>query len=782
MKAEPRLTSRAVGENPLEDAAARNGIASRAAGVDASSARGDEPRHNLPHAPTSFVGRRRELDEVRRLLMLARLVTLTGPGGCGKTRLALEAAAGLFRSFPDGIWQVELAELAEPALVPGAVAVAVGASPAPVQQARQTAVDDVVDRVGARQLLLVLDNCEHVIEACAGLAQTLLRACPQVRIVATSRQALGIEGEAVCHVPSLAVPEPARAGYVVHHPKWSNTSMASRSRQVGLDVAALAQHEAIQLFVERARLVRPAFALTAENAPAVLEICRRLDGLPLALELAAARAGELGIAEIAVRLNGHFALLRAGSDGAQRRPRCHHTLSAAMGWSYASLDPQERAVFQRLAVFAGGWTLEAAEAVCGEDQRRIARRTNRGGTGIRRSSFVVRRDEVLEVLSGLVRKSLVVAEAGPDGTMRYRLLETLREYGRGLLAWCYECGEPQLALRLANALARFWDRHTMTHSEETERWTSLCLWWQDASSAGVQAATLASAAHDAAGRGDYTRAVALYEEAVPLRRQLGDVMGYGQLLNRLASIACLRGEYVRARLAYEEVLAQSYALCNNRGIGFALGNLGHVAHCEGDFERAAALHAESLAMLRAGNDTDGRIAWSLANQGRAARHLGDHARAAALFAESLALYEGEGGVRGAAKVRYDQARLALCWGDVAQALALATKSLLTFARLSLNPEIAACLEVIAEAATRGGDAARAARLLGAAAALRQQLGTPLHPCDRADHEVVVTHARAVVGQAAFATTWARGRDMVLDDAVDYALAMPEPVGMPAMAV
>ncbi|MGH2350225.1 MAG: LuxR C-terminal-related transcriptional regulator [Chloroflexota bacterium] len=374
---------------------------------------GRPPANNLPAQVSSFVGRARELAEVERLLATTRLLTLTGPGGTGKSRLALQVASTLVSSgfrvpgselgqgeletrnselatpaepaFPDGVWLVELAALPDPALVPQVVAAAVGMHRAPAQPLPAALSAHLRDT----RLLLVLDNCEHLIDACVGLADTLLRACPQVRILATSRQALGITGEAVWPVPPLALPDAE--------------SLPSCDE--------LAQYDAVRLFVERARLSQPAFDLATQDGSTLVQICRRLDGMPLAIELAAARVRLLSLEQIAARLDDRFRLLTGGSRTAPAR---HQTLRAAVDWSYDLLPVPERTLFNRLSVFAGGWRLEAAEAIC-------------AGGG-------VAPEDVLDILAHLVDKSLVVAEApaepGPETEVRYHLLETLRAYGR----------------------------------------------------------------------------------------------------------------------------------------------------------------------------------------------------------------------------------------------------------------------------------------------------------------------------------------------------------------
>jgi non-specific serine/threonine protein kinase len=337
-----------------------------------------EPRGNLPVQPTSFIGREREQADVLALLDRAPLVTLTGAGGCGKTRLALTVAGSLLPEYPDGVWLVELAALVDPILVPQTVARVLGLQ----EQPGRTPLEMLTSYLKHRRLLLVVDNCEHLVGACADLAATLLRSCPQLRLLATSREALEVAGEALYRAPSLSMPDLAQ--------------LPSPDR--------LTQYEAVQLFLERAQARRADFTLTARNAQAVAQVCVRLDGMPLAIELAAARIGVLPVESIAARLDDRFRLLTGGPRTTLPRQQ---TLRATLDWSHDLLSRPEQALLRRLAVFAGGWTLEAAESVCAGD--------------------VVVEGEILDLLSALVNKSLVQAE-GADSHHRYWLLETLRQY------------------------------------------------------------------------------------------------------------------------------------------------------------------------------------------------------------------------------------------------------------------------------------------------------------------------------------------------------------------
>ena len=421
-----RLHAALLAGPPPEDPPAPAAGAGAAAPLDRAAGPAPAPA-GLPRQLTSFVGREAEVAEVARLLREAPLVTLTGPGGVGKTRLALEVAGRAAGAWPDGVGFVDLAPIADPELVPEAVAAALGLRETPGRPLLAT----LTDALRPKRLLLVLDNCEHLLDAAAALADALLRACPSVGVLATSREPLGVPGEAPYRVPSLAVPDPDRP----------------------LPAARLAQVEAVRLFAARAAVVRPGFGVTERNAGAVAAVCRRLDGLPLALELAAAQARALSVAQLTARLDDRFRLLTGGPRVALAR---HQTLRAAIDWSYDLLTARERTLFARLSVFAGGFTLEAAEAV-GADHASAPRGPGAppGATG-----RALEAPDVLGLLTRLVDKSLVTATPidgadEADGAVRYRLLETLRQYA----------GE---RLRAAGGAAAAHDRHAAHFLARTE--------------------------------------------------------------------------------------------------------------------------------------------------------------------------------------------------------------------------------------------------------------------------------------------------------------------------
>jgi predicted ATPase len=726
------------------------------------------PRHNLPEHLTGLIGRETEQGEVLSLLAAARLVTLVGAGGVGKTRLALAVAAELVDRYADGVWLVELAALAEPGLVVAAVAQALGVR----EEATRPLMDTLIDHLKSRQLLLLLDNCEHLVAACAGLAGRLARSCPTLSLLATSREALEVAGERRYRVPSLPVPDLALL------------PPAER----------LAESAAVALFVTRARERRSDFALTAQNGRAVASICARLDGIPLAIELAAARVGSLAVEGIAARLDDRFRLLTGGARDALPRQR---TLRAALDWSYNLLGEPEQLVLDRLSVFAGGWTLAAAEAVC-------------AGEGVEDW-------EVLDLLGGLVNRSLVQA-ADAGGELRYGLLETVRQYARerlaeaggtegardrhlgwcltlaedaaphlegpehdawlarleaehdnlrAALAWAGERGAGEPGLRLAGALARFWDMRG--YLGEGRGWLDAALATGEPAAPQARAGALSGAGHLALNQGDFARAAALYEEALALRRALGDRQGIATTLSSLGNVAFDQGQYERAAALQEESLALSRALGDRYGIADALTNLGNALAGQGDIEGAVALYEESLVLKRQLGDTY-NIAGLLNNLGNAAYLRGDLAGAAVLYEESLALRRDLGDTWGIAMSLNNLGQVACLRGDHAQGGTLLREAVLVSHDIGARVLLAEGLEALAWAVVALGQPERAGRLGGAAEALREALGLPLQPEQRVGHDPAVQAMRAALGEAMFAAAWAEGRTLPFDQALSLAHA------------
>jgi predicted ATPase/class 3 adenylate cyclase len=755
-------------------------------------------QHNLPQQLTSFVGRGKELAEVKALLDRTRLLTLTGAGGCGKTRLALQSAAGMLEDSGDagnrlsGCWLVELAPLSEPSLVPQTVASALGLKEEPGRPVLQT----LTEHLKSKHLLLILDNCEHLLESCAQVADAVLRGCPGVLVLATSREGLGISGETLYRVPSLSLPDRAQP----HSPE------------------SLSRCEAARLFIERAAQVRTGFSVTDQNAPALASVCSRLDGIPLAIELAAARVRSLSVEEINGKLDQRFRLLTGGSRTALPRQQ---TLRSLIDWSYDLLGDAEKALIRRLSVFAGGWTLEAAEATCSDDERGTA--TDERAQTVQRPasrplSMDVDRDVVLDLLTSLCDKNLLVAEQ-QEGATRYRLLETVRQYARERLlesgegdVWrrrhleCFlalaEEAEPHLAgadqaawlerlerehdnlraalewsaeapdgaasgLRLAGLLWRFWD--VRGHLAEGRDRLSRALAQDRGADPSVRAGALNGAGVLAQSQGDYPAARGPLEESLAIRRELVDRPGMASSLNNLGIVGYEQGDYPRARSLHEASLAIRRELGDRLGIALSLGNLGNVACAQADYPGARALYEESLAIMREQGHRRG-VAILLNNLGNAAYERGDYPAARALLEESLGIMRelGDGWV-----IAYSLGSLgevAREQGDYAASRALHQESLVIRRELGDRLGIASSLEALAALAVRVGAPLRAARLWGAAEGLRDEIGCPTPANQRARYEGQVASARtALADHGAFDGAWAEGRGLTLEPAIELAL-------------
>jgi predicted ATPase/class 3 adenylate cyclase len=735
--------------------------------------------NNLPQQVTTFIGRQREIAEVNRLLGGTRLLTLTGAGGIGKTRLALQVAADPAEEFPDGTWLVELAPLADPALVPHSTAAVLSVREEP----GQSTPDALIASLKPKRLLLVLDNCEHVLTACAALADTLLRACPHLRILATSREGLGITGELTYRVPSLSLP-PVEGWWL--RVEGEEGSLPST---LNPQPSTLLESEAVRLFAERAAFSRPGFAITDRNAPAVAQVCQRLDGIPLAIELAAARVRVLPVEQIAARLDDRFHLLTGGSRTALPR---HQTLRALIDWSYDLLSEAERTLLRRLSVFAGSWTLEAAEAIAdcglriadwetagtdrlpasdpmpGSDPKGSPARADAGSgagssqpamrSGVQESgargqgeagslnpplakqSSAIRNPQldVLDLLSHLVDKSLVVAEE-EGGEARYRLLETVRQYGRerlveagelesaqerhldyflqlaegcearlgkaagfqllekeypnlrAALVWClseknesaplhpssFRLHPSEAALRLARPLQPFWWMHG--YHREGRAWLARAL----AAGEGIPASMRGAAIHNAGElaflEADYEAARALFEESAAEARRGGDGSLLASALLNLGRLARRLDERERARALLEESLTASREAGDRVTAAWAVGELGWLAEARHDLDLAAPLIEESLELFRRLGDQVG-IAWALhlaagVHVWRHGASVGDVKRGRALLEESLAIRRELGDQMGIAWALGDLGRAARGEGDLGRARELLEESL-----------------------------------------------------------------------------------------------------------
>jgi predicted ATPase/Tfp pilus assembly protein PilF len=743
-------------------------------------------RHNLPLQLTRFIGRETQMTEVRRLLEGGRLVTLTGAGGCGKSRLALEVAGGLVEPFRDGVWLVELASLADPALVPQRVAATLDVQ----EQPDRSLVATLVHALKTRELVLVLDNCEHLVETCAELVAALLQSCAGLRVLATSREALGVAGELPYRVPSLSLPEAGR--------------LPPLERLVG--------YEAVRLFTDRAAALLPTFQVTEENAATVAAICQRLDGIPLAIELAAAHVRALPVEKLAERLDDRFRLLTGGRRAAPPR---HQTLQASIDWSYNLLSEGERALLRRLSVFAGGWTLEAAEAVCaGESIEAL---------------------EVLGLLTQLLDKSLVVYEE--PGTYeyrgasegRYRLLETVRQYGcdrlveigeaaavrerhlafflhlaeeanpelwgghalgeeadrrhldlldrehGNLLAALDQCqavetraaerDRTQMGLRFAAALGPFWEGKGYW-SEGRERLARAL------SQAGTEPTTARADALYQAGelavwQADYATARSLFTESLVVWQRSGNRPHIGRVLNELGIVARDQGDYETARHLFEQALAINREIGYRRPQAGDLQSLGTLSMAVGDYSRARILFEEALAIDRELGVRGGAAFCSL---GWVAAKQGDLAGARRIFEEDLRVQRELKDRQGVANALAFLGQVALEAGDTDAARSFYHESLTIHRELGNRRHLNYSLWSVAVLAAARGASERSARLLGAVDALRDVTGIRLEPGQVIEWERDVTAAREALGEEAFAAAWAAGRAMTLEEATCVALA------------
>jgi predicted ATPase/DNA-binding CsgD family transcriptional regulator len=703
---------------------------------------GGLPPNNLPLQLSSFVGREREITRAEEMFGDTRLLTLTGAGGSGKTRLALVVASEMAEDFEDGVWLVELASLSDPDLVSQAVASVLGMREAP----DKALVDAICDHLSSTEMLLILDNCEHLIDACASFAETVLRRCPRLRILTTSREALGVYGERLFDVPPLSLPDPR------HLPA----------------VDGLPGYEAARLFAERAGAVRPDFALTEQNAMAVAQICYRLDGMPLAIELAAARARVLSVQQISSRLENSFALL-SGIRAAMPRQR---TLLATMDWSYELLSQKEKMLFRRLCVFAGGFTLEAAEAVgAGED---------------------IVEDEILDLLMSLVDKSLVTAtEQG--GRARYRLLETVRQYGRTRLE---ESGEAENVL---------WRHATyyLALSEEVEpdsggqgTWLESleaeqsnfrgALGWAlstervEPEELTAERATLGLRLAVSLGQGRFWAANGLSEGLrwleIGLARS-GDALPdpvRAAALNEAGWIANVQSDQEKAVVLLEESFALAKKQGDESAIAASLFQLGQLLTMhEGSRQRVEDLRNEAET-LRPEIPDPSQAAYLVMFMALADWFTDDEEQALSLFEEGLGLFRELENLQGAAFCLGSMGFIVLGRGDPAQAATMFEEALQTLRTLRDVVGIFHCLLGAGSVAGWRGEPDRAARLWGAAEALGETAAVPVVPMIRShyDYEGHLERARSRLTEEAWAEAWAEGRGMSPEQAIEYALEPP----------
>jgi predicted ATPase/Tfp pilus assembly protein PilF len=746
----------------------------------------ERPSH-LPQEIGRFIGRERELAEIRRLVLAHPLVTLVGAGGSGKTRLALRATLLLHSAIEHGAHWIDLAPLAVPESLPLEIAHAVGVR----EQGREEIEDQLVEHLRERNGLLALDNCEHLRPAVAALLQRVLRDCPGIRILATSREEIGVSGEVRFDVGPMEIP-----GVI-----------PSREADPDRDLAAC---ESVQLFVERARGSRTGFALTPLNAPSIARICRRVEGIPLAIELAAARVTALGTEQIASRLEESFRLLSGGRDEAAPH---HRTIQACIEWSYRLLSPEEQRLLQRLALFAGRWSLEAAERACADSITE--------GSGI----AVIGSREVGDVLRALEEKSLVQSETRstdePDATRpTYRMLEMVRRFSmdrldpaeevrtrtlllgyyyeltlrakpdmstpreppwidrfaaehenlRSILDWCIgQDRETDRAIRVVSTLRRFWLLHG--HLREGLGYVQGLL-QQELLSEDDRTQLLYLAASLTVAYSDYESTLRFGEEALVRMRAGGDRKGTAAVLAILGIVAVERAEWDLARDRIEESIAIDRELGNLGPIPNRLNSLGILASRRGDHSRAESYFRDALTVFRETGDVVG-IATMLGNLSTTVRNLGRPDRALQLAEESLAMTRGtsnrtnEGkALRSVAMARIELGAFDAARRDLCEALSIE--------REFQNPmQLIWCLEAMAQLEQAAGQPSRALRIIAATETMRLRTKTPLPDPDREDRRAHLDRLRTELGEEAFASMRAEGQAMTSDDVVAFAQTPPE---------
>ena len=733
--------------------------------------------NNLPQQLTSFVGRERELAEAKELLGKTRLLTLLGMGGLGKTRLSLQIGADLLDEYPDGVWFLDLAPITDPSLVPNEAAQVLGVREEPGKPILQT----LTAHLKSRKLLVIVDNCEHLMDACANFANSVLRAVRDVRIIATSREALRVPGEQTYPVFPLPVPERDAT------------------------VESLSRSDAVQLFVERAQLQKPSFALTEKDAPAIAELVARLEGIPLALELAAARIRALSLQDINKRLQNRFALLTGGGRVLMERQQ---TLRALVAWSYDLLNENEQLLFDRLSVFAGGFDLAAAEAVCGVDP--------------------LLPEDVLDVVASLVDKSLVMMQEVDDET-RYRMLETIREYaGEGLgkrdeeaAAVARHCEhylgvakaardqlkgpeqasgmrrlerdldnlraaiaraiagsvDPVVAVKIEVALMRFWIlRGYATEGRNNVR-AALDL-------PEVQAAPVAHA-HAlyvggtlAASQSDYSEARRMLSECLELRRGLGNAREIAATLSTLAVIRLNEGDAAGARQSEEEALAIFRELRDRIGEGIGLLHLAEICFDLGEVEACRSQLEQGLALARSIKhpEIEGECERAL---GEVSLEADDLPGARKRLTRALDVARAAEDRRGEATALWWLARADLAAGDVAAAAKRLAEALRAFRKFEMNAELLGCLEDHARILHLHGRSAEAAGLYAAVEAARERLVLRRRPRHDVHWRGDVAALRTAIGDAAIDAAWADGEGWSLEAAIRQATTNPAPAAATA---
>ncbi|HEY0071834.1 MAG TPA: tetratricopeptide repeat protein [Chloroflexia bacterium] len=736
----------------------------------------DTVSNNLPVQPTPFIGREKEVEAACALLRRegVRLLTLTGPGGTGKTRMSVEVGTQLLLDFRHGVFFVALASITDTALVATTIAQTLGI----MEAAHRPIIESIKAYLRDRQILLILDNFEQIVDAAPVVAEIMTGAAG-LKVLVTSREILHLRGEHEFPVPPLSLPD------TKHLPP----------------VERLTQYEAVRLFIDRATALRPDFEVTDDNAPAVAEICSSLDGLPLAIELAAARIKILSPDAMLSRLQNHGmgagdGRLKLLVGGHRDLPARQQTLRNTIGWSYDLLNEDERALFSRLSVFSGGRSFEAIEVVCNAD----------GTLAL----------DCLEGTASLVDKNLLQQRPGPGGEERFLMLETIQEYARekleergeagslqeqhaayflelaekaepelrgprqaewferleaehdnlrAALKWATEQGHTETALRLGAALVEFWKAHG--HLTEGRTWLEAALANSDTPSQ-ARAKALMAAGNLASAQGDYARASSVLLESLDMFRQLGDKVRIASTLKNLGNDARLQGNYDASYAYLQEGLQIARELGNRHEVGIMSGDIGIVAQSMGDQEAARAYYEESLNIRRELKDKRG-IAMMLVNLGELARAEGDYDTAQSLYEEGLGIARELGDKWGVGMVLHNLGHVAYHRQKYNQAFDLFTQSLSTFYEMRNKRDIAYCLAALGGVYAAQRQPERAAILFSASQALSNTISSHLDPADLIEYQRNLATARSQMSLEGWERAWRQGQRMTLDEAVAYAL-------------
>jgi len=733
--------------------------------------------HNLPINLTSFIGREKEIGDIKASLEKSRLLTLTGPGGTGKTRLSIQVGMHVLSSLENGVWMVELAPLSDPALIPQTVAAVFGLRESP----GQILTEQIIDYLRAKRLLLILDNCEHLVEACAKFTHELLQACPQIKILASSREALGISGETTYRVPSLHLPD-----------------------QKDVTLEALSKYESVKLFADRAMAVNPKFQLTNKNGPSIAQICRRLDGIPLALELAAARAKVLSVEQIAERLDDRFRLLTGGSRTALPRQQ---TLRALIDWSYGLLSEPEKALFRRLAVFSGGWTLEAAEHVC-------------SGNGV--VEF-----EVLDLLTQLVDKSLVIADE-KEGEVRYHRLETIRQYAleklletdesigvrnqhldyyihlatqleidyispfqhdmikqmtpefdniRSALSWAVE-NQVKKGAELLSISTVYWPWVMMGNTSEVRDWCSIILdrmqvlQNEDTDQPGefpnLKARILNRYSQASMNLGDHQTSRASAEESIKLARENNDLRTLADALGSLGHCALYAGDPEAAINAAQEGIEISERLGAGRELIWTLDAMTHIHHVNGNDDELFKYYTRINEVLKkAGVPIDPVYTSGFMIEKAVKR--GDVAEAERLMESAMEIIMERRDNYMLATMQSMFAHALRGLGDLDKADFYYRRTIRLWQDRGHRSAIAHQLECFGFIALAHEDPGRALKLFGAAEALRTATDSVRTPAEQKEFEAAKNQLKSGTDASEFEKAWREGQNLTLEEAVELAV-------------